>query len=340
MKAIRITLFSFAVLLAGVGVLVATLFWVRDDMDKFSGYFLSAGSPGAEAVTVTYMGNMNLLVSDGSTSFMIDGWFTRPSTVELLTGKIGPDMDAIAAGMARGGVSDLVAVIPVHSHYDHAMDSPEVARRTGAVLIGSESTANIGRGWGLPEEQIRLVVPEEPMTFGDFTVTLIPSRHFEFPNENMRAAALEDPVITEPLVPPVSAFDYKMGGAYSVHIVHPLGSMLIQGSAGYVTGALDQVRADVVMLGVGGVAAQTEKYKQEYWEQVVRVVRPTRVFPSHYDSLTDPLSDKPVMPNLLWSRMLDFQGEAGIQYALDHAREDGIEAALLPMWEPVVLFEK
>lgn len=32
--------------------------------------------------------------------------------------------------------------------YDHAMDLPEVARRTGALLVGSEATAQIGRGRG------------------------------------------------------------------------------------------------------------------------------------------------------------------------------------------------
>ena len=38
----------------------------------------------------------------------------------------------IARGLARNEVTTLAAVIPVHSHYDHAMDAPEVARRTGA----------------------------------------------------------------------------------------------------------------------------------------------------------------------------------------------------------------
>lgn len=129
-----------------------------------------------------------------------------------------------------------------------------------------------------------------------------------------------------------------MGGAYSVHVAHPLGTFLLQGSAGYVTGALDEYRADVVILGVGGVAAQTRSYQQDYWEQIVRVVRPDRVFPVHWDSLTDPLQDEPVMPNLLWSRVLDFQAEAGVNYALENARNDGIDAALFPMWEEVVLF--
>ncbi len=338
MKPLRIGLIAVAGLVLVVGIGVAVLLLVRDDLSSFDGYFVASTSEPAAAITVRYMGNTNLLISDGTTALLTDGWFSRPSTTQLLFGEIAPDMDAITAAMTKGEIGEVAAVIPVHSHYDHAMDSPEVARRTGALLVGSESTANIGRGWGLPEEQIRVVGSEEPLRFGDFTVTLIESRHFQFPDPDMAAAALEDPLIMEPLIPPVSAFDYKMGGAYSVHVAHPLGTLLLQGSAGYLTGALDEYRADIVILGVGGVAAQTPSYQQDYWEQIVRVVRADRVFPVHWDSLTDPLQDDPVMPNLLWSRVLDFQAEAGINYALDNARNDGIDAALFPMWEEVVLF--
>ncbi len=338
MKPLRIGLITVAGLVLVAGMSLAVLLLVRDDLSSFDDYFVASSGESAAAITVRYMGNTNLLISDGTTALLTDGWFSRPSTTQLLFGEIAPDMEAISDAMTRGEIGQVAAVIPVHSHYDHAMDSPEVARRTGALLVGSESTANIGRGWGLPEEQIRVVGSEEALQFGDFTVTLIKSQHFQFPDPDMAAAALEDPLITEPLVPPVSALDYKMGGAYSVHIAHPLGTVLLQGSAGYVTGALDEYRADVVILGVGGVAAQTPSYQRDYWEEIVRVVRADRVFPVHWDSLTDPLQDDPVMPNLLWSRVLDFQAEAGINYALDNARNDGIDAALFPMWEEVVLF--
>ena len=338
MKFVRVGLFVIGGAAVGLGVALASLMLVRDDLSSFESYFVASEETSDPAITVRYMGNTNLLISDGTTTLLTDGWFSRPSTSELLFGEIGPDMDAISDAMTKGEIGDVAAVIPVHSHYDHAMDSPEVARRTGALLVGSESTANIGRGWGLPEDQIRVVGSEEPMRFGDFTVTLIKSQHFQFPDPDMAAAALEDPVITEPLIPPVRALDYKMGGAYSVHVAHPLGTFLLQGSAGFVTGALDGYRAEVVILGVGGVAAQTKSYQQDYWEQVVRVLRPDRVFPVHWDSLTDPLQDEPVMPNKLWSWILDFQAEAGINYALENARNDGIDAALFPMWEEVVLF--
>ena len=66
------------------------------------------------------------------------------------------------------------------------MDAPEVARRTGAMLMGSEATANIGRGWGLPEEQIQVLSHRVPVQLGAFVITPIESRHFQFPDPAMR----------------------------------------------------------------------------------------------------------------------------------------------------------
>ena len=60
--------------------------------------------------------------------------------------------------LARAKVSRLEAVIPVHTHFDHVMDSALVADRTGAQLVGGESAANVGRGYGLPEDRLVVAV--------------------------------------------------------------------------------------------------------------------------------------------------------------------------------------
>ena len=99
----------------------------------------------AGAVTVRFTGTSTLLFSDGETRWMVDGWFSRPGPFELLFGKIAPDLAAIGRGLAANEVTNLDAVFPVHSHYDHAMDAPEVALRTGAVLMRSESTSALGQ---------------------------------------------------------------------------------------------------------------------------------------------------------------------------------------------------
>ena len=66
--------------------------------------------PGA--VTVRFTGTTTLLFSDGETSWMVDGWFSRPGLLDLAWGRIAPDLDAIAGGLAANEATELAAVIP------------------------------------------------------------------------------------------------------------------------------------------------------------------------------------------------------------------------------------
>ncbi len=240
------------------------------------------------SVTVRYTGTSTLLFSDGETDWMVDGWFSRFGPIEITQGQIGPDLDAITRGLARNQVDRLAVVIPIHSHFDHAMDSPEVAKRTGALLLGSESTANIGRGWGLDDAKIRVAVDRQPLQFGRFTITLIESRHFQFPDPALVERALANPRIAEPLVPPVGAFDYRVGQPYAIHVSHPRGRWLIQGSAGYIVGGLKGYDAEVVFLGIGGLGSQTDEYREAYWHETVTTSGASHIIPIHWDSLTGP----------------------------------------------------
>jgi L-ascorbate metabolism protein UlaG (beta-lactamase superfamily) len=292
-----------------------------------------------DAVTVRFSGTSTLLFSDGQTQWMTDGWFTRPGPLRLLLGKIGPDLVAIEQGLAANKIETLAAVLPLHSHYDHAMDAPEVARRTGALLLGSQSTANIGRGWGLPEAQIKVLVNRQPVQLGRFVITPIESRHFQFPDPLMREKALDNPQIGEPLVPPVSAFDYRLGKAYVLHVRHPKGSWLIVGSAGYMEGALQGLQADVVFLGVGGLGSQTASYRESLWRETVATVSPQRLIPIHYDSLTAPVKGAfrgPVKALSFLSGGL----ENTLQFLRDkEADQPQLLINTLPRFDEVVLFK-
>jgi L-ascorbate metabolism protein UlaG (beta-lactamase superfamily) len=291
--------------------------------------------PGA--VTVRWTGTATLVFSDGETTWMTDGWFSRPSPLALL-GKIAPDLDAIERGLANNGVTKLAVVFPVHSHYDHAMDAPEVARRTGALLLGSESTANIARGWKLDERQIKVVRDRELLLVGQFVIRPIVSRHFEFPDPAMRERALGDPDITEPLVPPVGAFEYKVGEAYVLHVAHPKGSWLVVGSAGYVEGALEGFSADVVFLGTGGLGSQSEDYREAYWRETVEPVHATRVIPIHWDSLTGPIEGPFRGPARALGFLSSGNDETLAFLKAKEAANPGIAFQTLPRYAPVVLF--
>jgi L-ascorbate metabolism protein UlaG (beta-lactamase superfamily) len=128
----------------------------------------------------------------------------------------------------------------------------------------------------------------QPVHLGQFVITPIESKHFEFPNPTIRERALGQPLIDKPLVPPVRVFDYRVGKAYILHVSHPKGSWLIVGSAGYVEGALQGLSADTVFLGVGGLGSQTVDYMEAFWRETVDTVHPSRIIPIHFDSLTAP----------------------------------------------------
>ena len=205
--------------------------------------------------------------------------------MEIITERVEPDLAAIGRGLKANEVDKLDAVIPLHSHYDHAMDAPEVARRTGAKLYGSESTANIARGWGLDEGRIEMFTNKKPIALGDFIITPIESNHFKFVDPEIAKTALDIPTIDSPLVPPVPITDYRVGKTYVLHVEHPQGSFVIVGSAGFRDGGLRGFKADVLFLGVGSLGEQSVEYRQKYWEETVGRLEPSTVIPIHYDSL-------------------------------------------------------
>lgn len=328
---ILISILAIVALAAIAAVAIAE----RADLNDYAAYFEEPAGEGASRegrVTVKFLGVATVVVSDGETTLMTDGFFSRPSLAAVLAGEIEPDLEQIGRALERAGIDGVDVVATVHSHYDHAMDSPEVARRTGAILLGSESTANIGRGWGLDEAQIVVAESGRAYPFGKFNLTLIRSKHAEVPTN--RGIAGE---ISEPLVPPVKASAYQEGGAYSVLIEHPAGTVLVQGSAGYVEGALDDRHADVVFLGVGGLGNKSDEEREAYYREIVEATGGRWVIPIHYDDFFLSL-DEPLKP--MRNVIDDF--DATMQFLIERVGREGQDGAtrlgLMRLWDEIVLF--
>jgi len=259
--------------------------WGRPDLGAHAGLFDVPTATGAFGVT--FLGVSSLLFDDGEHAVLTDGFFSRPSLLRVGLGRVAPDDARIEAALGRLGVGGrLRAVLPVHTHYDHVLDSAAVARRTGAVLVGGRSTAHVGTGADLPSAQLRLATPHEPMAFGSFTVTAVVSDHCppdRYPGE-----------ITGPVVPPAKVSDYRCGEAWSLLVGHASGrTALVQGSAGFVPGALDGHRGDVAYLGIGQLGVLEEQYLRDYWRHTVEAVGARDVVLTHWDDFFRPL-DRPL----------------------------------------------
>jgi L-ascorbate metabolism protein UlaG (beta-lactamase superfamily) len=256
----------------------------RPDLSRYSDRFDVPAAASDAPLSVTWMGVATLLLDDGSSALLTDGYFSRPGLARVAAGKVAPSPARVDGCLARAKVSRLEAVIPVHTHIDHVLDSALVADRTGARLVGGSSAANVGRGYGLPEDRVVVAASGERIRLGAFDVTLIESRHCppdRFPG-----------TIDEPLRPPVRASAYRCGEAWSALIQHRPSDrrLLIQGSAGFVKGALAGHRADVAYLSVGQLGLRPRSYLLDYWDETVRAVGARRVILIHWDDFFRPLS--------------------------------------------------
>jgi L-ascorbate metabolism protein UlaG (beta-lactamase superfamily) len=292
----------------------------RPDIARYADRFdVPVAEPGA--LSATWMGVATLLIDDGASALLTDGYFSRPGLARVAAGKVAPSPARVDGCLARAKVSRLEAVVPVHTHIDHVLDSALVADRTGARLVGGESAANVGRGYGLPEDRLVVAASGTPITLGAYDVTLVESHHCppdRFPG-----------TIDEPLTPPVKASAYRCGESWSTLVHHrPSGRrLLIQGSAGFVSGALAGERADAAYLSVGQLGLQPRSYLIDYWTETVRAVGARRVLLIHWDDFFRPLS-KPL-------RALPYAGDdldASIRVLDELAAQDGVALHLPTVW--------
>jgi L-ascorbate metabolism protein UlaG (beta-lactamase superfamily) len=291
----------------------------RPDLGRYADRFdvpVAVGGFG-----VTFLGVSSLLFADDRSAVLTDGFFSRPSLLEVGLRRVAPDEDRIDRALTRAGIERLEVVAPVHTHIDHALDSAAVAERTGAVVAGGESAANVARGHGLTEARIRVVTPGEPETFGGFRLTWVVSDHC--PPDRYPGT------ITEPVVPPVRASAYRCGEAWSILLEHDGGrTALVQGSAGFVRGSLDGYRADVAYLGVGQLGLQGEDYLRTYWAETVETVGARRVVLIHWDDFFRPL-DQPL-------RALPYAGDdldVTMRVLADLAARQNVALHLPTVWQ-------
>jgi L-ascorbate metabolism protein UlaG (beta-lactamase superfamily) len=296
----------------------------RPDLGAYADRF-DVPEAGSSSLSVTFLGVSSLLIDDGRSAILTDGFFTRPSMARVLLGRIGPDLTRIEQCLQRAGIHRLEAVLPAHSHFDHVMDSAAVAELAGALLVGGESTANVGRGRDLREDRLVVATPGAPLTLGAYTVTLVESEHC--PPDRYPG------VIEEPLRPPAKAGAYRCGEAWSILVTHDSGrTALVQGSAGFVRGALSGEEADVVYLGVGQLGIQTAEYIETYWTETVRAVGARRAVLTHWDDFFRPLPLSPEMPPL---RALPYAGDdldATMRVLTRLAEQDGVVLSFPTVW--------
>jgi len=245
---------------------------------------------------ITFFGTTTLLFDDGQDQILFDCHFTRPSLVKYIASSEASDRSLIDQMIHKHHIDRLKAIFISHTHHDHVMDAPYMANKTGAKVYGTSSAANVCKGGNVPEEQIEIFKTGETYQVGDYRITILKSLHSKPTILNNDLGQ----TIDTPLIQPARLRDYKEGGSYDFYVQTKEKSYLIRPSFNYIEGQLDGIKADVLFLGVAGLAKADPQTEEVFFKETVEKVSPKLVIPLHWDNFFSRL-DKPTvgMPSLI-----------------------------------------
>jgi len=174
----------------------------------------------------------------------------------------------------------VAGVLVGHTHFDHAVDAPALARRFGAKAYGSASLVHLMRLHGLAELAVA-VVPHKPYELGPFVVRFVPSRHSKLLFG--RKVPMDGELTCESLHG-LSPTAYKCGAVWGIRIEVAGLRLYHQGSADLDDDELRGSSVDVFLAGVAG-----RSVTPRYWERILPRLDPRVIVPTHYDNFFAPL---------------------------------------------------
>ena len=292
------------------------------------------GSPAAGEVLVRWLGVAGFSISSDGTTLLHDPFFSRPGMLATLFSRYHPAESVLTPLLAGGSpapeLAGASAILIGHSHYDHLGDAPWLAQRTGAALVGSLTTGNIARGYGLAAGDFRLANPGDTLRLGPFRVRVIESRHAEV----LFGRVPFEGEVTEPESGPIHAFSFPLGDARFYLVTHePSGlQILTTSSANRFAPALEALREEGVTVDL--LLAAPQGRDERYAHDLVAAVRPRLVVSHHFDSffvaLDDPEAAAPSDPEDLLAFEEELREAAqGLALPLDVRRLDHFETLTL-----------
>jgi L-ascorbate metabolism protein UlaG (beta-lactamase superfamily) len=218
---------------------------------------------------------------EGRTLF-IDPYFSRVPLSSLLRRRPAVPQKHLIDRFLPTPPGDVVGVLVGHTHFDHAVDAPALAKRFGCPAYGSRSLVNLMALHGIAEQAVE-VEPYRAYELGPFAVTFVPSVHSKL---ILGVAVPFAGELTcdhfDGLVPSA----YRCGQVWGIHIEVAGATFYHQGSADLIDDAIRHRGIDYFLAGIAG-----RNFTEDYWSRILRRLEPRVIVPTHYDDFFKPLGE-------------------------------------------------
>jgi L-ascorbate metabolism protein UlaG (beta-lactamase superfamily) len=261
-----------------------------------------ASTHRAGQLRFTHFGAAGWEITDGETVLLLDPYFSRIRTVNVFGKSVPPPSrdprpvfglnDILVSDTATidAHVNRAHFILISHSHFNHCMDMPYIAKKTNAAVIGTESTTNIARACGVSEHKLVTVRGGEDYELGAVSVKVIPSLHSALMVPSPRSALencryFDSRVVPRDVKSPLRLADYVEGGTLGYFVRFGEQRILALCSMNYIEREMLGLRPKVALVP----AAHWRLEVHDYTARLMRALGlPPLVIATHWDAQSAP----------------------------------------------------
>ncbi len=245
-----------------------------------------SGGPGSSGVNFTWFGTDGWEITFGKRTILFDPWLSRFDT-GIFAGKFNPNTPLeVEETLVNRHIKKADQILIGHGHWDHLADVPYIAKKTGAMVIGSGTHANVLRAYGVPEGQIVQVKGGEYFQFDDYTIEVFPgihsvgpSKQVGFPGHLLHVPAAPSTIRDLPEGDSL-IFVITIGGKFSVFLMS---------TANFIERAIAGLKPDVAL-----VATILANQIHDYTSRLLKVLNyPKVILPTHWENFEKPYTEPP-----------------------------------------------
>lgn len=228
-------------------------------------------------LTLQWLGTAGFLLGYQGHEILIDPYFTRSD----LRSTLAPRALRVDEAALDRAVPVASAIAVGHTHFDHALDVPVIARLRGCKVYGSSSLAHLMGLHGLRAQAVE-VEPQRVYEVGPFELRFVPSLHAKL---MLGWKVLYGGELSCDHLDELCGKNYRSGQVFGIHVRVAGTSFYHQGSANLIDDAIRDRGIDYFLCGIAG-----RGFTRDYLPRVLSRLEPHTVVPSHYDDFFRPLS--------------------------------------------------